>query len=129
MKKKLKYIIGIAIIVICILLLAFRGFRKSQVFYYTVSEVLAQHDTMSKERSIRVNGLVVSGSVVYAAERLLLTFDISDGERTIPVTYHGSKPDLLTDGKEVVVEGTLGVEGTFQATKIITKCPSKYNSQ
>jgi cytochrome c-type biogenesis protein CcmE len=128
MKRKLKYIIGIAIIAICIVLLAFRGFRKSQVFYFTVSEALEQHDTTT-QKSIRVNGMVVSGSIEYAAEKLMLAFDITDGEKTIPVTYQGAKPDLLTDGKEVVVEGTLGVEGVFNAEKIITKCPSKYKSQ
>lgn len=118
--KKTKYIIGIAIIALCIVLLAVRGFRKSQVFYLTVSEALEQQDTTVKEHPIRVNGLVVSGSMDYTAEELILKFEITDGEKTLPVTYHGAKPDLLTDGKEIVVEGTLGTDGAvFKATKII----------
>lgn len=117
--KKPKYIIGLAIIAICIVLLAVRGFRKSQVFYLTVSEALEQQDTTVKEQPIRVNGVVVSGSIDYTAKELILKFEITDGEKTLPVTYHGAKPDLLTDGKEVVVEGALGTDAVFKATKII----------
>jgi cytochrome c-type biogenesis protein CcmE len=126
--KKLKYIIGIVIIIICIILLAVRGFKKSQVFYYTVSEALEQDSTV-KQQPIRVNGMVVSGSIDYVAEKLMLTFDISDGKNMVPVVFHGAKPDLLTDDKEVVVEGSLDSDGVFKATKIITKCPSKYQSR
>jgi cytochrome c-type biogenesis protein CcmE len=126
--KKWKYVIGIAIIAICIVLLAVRGFRKSQVFYLTVSEALEQKDTTGKAQPIRVNGKVVSGTIEYAAEKLTLTFEITDGERILAVAYQGAKPDLLTDDKEVVVEGTL-VGGAFKASKIITKCPSKYKSR
>jgi cytochrome c-type biogenesis protein CcmE len=126
--KKLKYIIGIVIIIICIVLLAVRGFKKAQVFYLTVSEALEQDSTV-KQQAVRVNGVVVSGSIDYVAEKLMLTFDISDGENMLPVVFNGAKPDLLTDGKEVVVEGALDSEGLFKATKIITKCPSKYQSR
>ncbi len=117
--KKPKYIIGIAIIALCIVLLAVHGFRKSQVFYLTVSEALEQQDTTVNEQPIQVNGLVVSGSMDYTAEKLILKFEITDGEKTFPVTYHGGKPNFLTDGKDVVVEGTLGADAVFKATKII----------
>ena len=126
--KKWKYIIGIIIIAICIVLLALRGFKKSQVFYLTVSEALKQQDTTGKEKPIRVNGVVVSGSIDYIPEKLILKFDMTDGEKTLKVVYQGAKPDLLTDGRDVVVEGKLGA-GTFKAIKLITKCPSKYKSQ
>jgi cytochrome c-type biogenesis protein CcmE len=118
--KKWKYIIGIAIIAICIVLLAVRGFRKPQVFYLTVSEALEQQDSTGKKQPIRVNGVVVSGSIDYSAEKSIVKFDMTDGEKTLKVVYQGAKPDLLIDGREVVVEGKLGA-GTFKAIKIITK--------
>ncbi len=127
--KKLKYLIGIAIILICIILLAVRGFKKSQVFYLTVSEVLEQKDTTETQETLRVNGMVTPGSIDYRAEALTLTFNISDGKKTLPVIFNGAKPDLLTDDKEVVVEGMLDAGGVFKATKIITKCPSKYQTR
>lgn len=126
--KKLKYIVGISIIIICIVLLAIRGFKKSQVFYLTVSEALEQ-DTTINQNALRVNGMVVPGSIDYVPENLTLKFTISDNKRSLAIIFNGAKPDLLIDDKEVVVEGTLGAGGVFKATKIITKCPSKYQSR
>lgn len=121
--KKWKYVIGIFIIAICIVLLAVQGFKKSRVPYLTVNEALEQRDSTGKERSIRVNGIVVPGSIDFNAEKSVLTFHITDGEKTLEVSYQGAKPDLLTGGKEVVVEGMLGT-GVFKASKLIMECPS-----
>jgi cytochrome c-type biogenesis protein CcmE len=53
-----------------------------------------------------------------------------DAGRTLPVVFSGLEtPDLFADGAEVVVEGRLaGHDGSpvFQATKIMAKCPSKF---
>jgi cytochrome c-type biogenesis protein CcmE len=46
---------------------------------------------------------------------------------TIPVVFHGTKPDLLKKGRDVVAEGELR-GGTFYAHGLQTKCPSKYGS-
>lgn len=123
--KRLKYVIGVLIIVICIVFLAVRGFKKTGVYYLTVSEVSERKDSL-KEKPFRVDGIVVSGSIEWNPEKLFLKFELTDGEETLPVLHKGIKPDLLRDGKEVVVEGTLGKDGIFNATKLITKCPSKY---
>ena len=48
-----------------------------------------------------------------------------DGTATVPVVYRGSVPDMFKTGREVVVEGKL-VSGTFVASSLVTKCPSKY---
>jgi cytochrome c-type biogenesis protein CcmE len=44
---------------------------------------------------------------------------------TVPVVFHGTVPDLLRKGRDVVAEGRLR-DGTFHATALQTKCPSKY---
>jgi cytochrome c-type biogenesis protein CcmE len=60
-----------------------------------------------------------------------LTFklhNIQGTSPTIPITYHGSVPDLFEAGRDVNVTGTL--EGSqFVATAMTTKCPSKYTAQ
>ena len=39
-------------------------------------------------------------------------------------------PDLFKDGAEVVVEGRLtATAGTFHATNVLAKCPSKFEGQ
>ncbi|MCK4234247.1 cytochrome c maturation protein CcmE [candidate division WOR-3 bacterium] len=123
--RKLKYIIGILIIIICIGFLAFRSFKKSGVYYLTVSEVFEKKTTL-QEKPFRVNGTVVSGTINWEPEKLLVKFDLTDGEKKLSVVHEGVKPDLLGDGKEVVVEGKMSNDGIFISSKIITKCPSKY---
>ena len=53
--------------------------------------------------------------------------NINGESPTIPVVYHGSIPDLFKVGRDVNVTGEL-VNGTFVATALTTKCPSKYTS-
>jgi cytochrome c-type biogenesis protein CcmE len=48
-----------------------------------------------------------------------------DGSATVPVLFKGSKPDLFAKGREVIASGRLS-SGTFLATSLSTKCPSKY---
>jgi cytochrome c-type biogenesis protein CcmE len=51
---------------------------------------------------------------------------ITDGARALPVAYSGVVPDIFKDGRQVVVEGALGRDGTFEATTLLAKCPTKY---
>ncbi|HTS72734.1 MAG TPA: cytochrome c maturation protein CcmE [Gaiellaceae bacterium] len=46
----------------------------------------------------------------------------------VPVTYHGSVPDLFKVGRHIVVDGTYR-HGVFVAKRdtLVTKCPSKYS--
>jgi len=46
---------------------------------------------------------------------------------TIPIVYRGSVPDLFKVGRDVNLTGNL-VAGSFVATALTTKCPSKYTS-
>ena len=36
---------------------------------------------------------------------------------------------MFADGREVVVEGTLGEDGVFHANTLLTSCPSKYEAE
>jgi cytochrome c-type biogenesis protein CcmE len=53
---------------------------------------------------------------------------VTDGTRRWPVVYRGIAPDTFTDSVDVVVEGRLGRDGTFQATTLLAKCASRYES-
>jgi cytochrome c-type biogenesis protein CcmE len=44
------------------------------------------------------------------------------------VLYRGVAPDTFTDGVDVVVEGRLDRNGTFQATTLLAKCASRYEN-
>jgi cytochrome c-type biogenesis protein CcmE len=59
-----------------------------------------------------------------------LHFGLRDINGTGPVeqvVFRGDEPDLFEVGRHVNVTGQLS-GGSFQATQLITKCPSKYTS-
>ncbi len=69
----------------------------------------------------------MAGSVQWDTPHRLLRFAITDGEHVLPVAYSGIVPDIFSEGRQVVVEGMLGPSGTFDATTLLSKCPTKYN--
>ena len=55
-------------------------------------------------------------------------FLIADPAATAPlnVVYHGGQvPDIIADNIEIVAEGKLDAAGTFTATNVLAKCPSR----
>jgi cytochrome c-type biogenesis protein CcmE len=106
-------------------LLVARGAKKSMVYYVTVSELVA------KQRGADVDGLRVTGKVVPGSverEELQLRFHMTDGTKAVPVEYSGVIPDTFSEEGEVVVEGCYKSDGTFDASFLMAKCPSKYES-
>jgi len=78
---------------------------------------------------VRVTGRLDSESVSFDAQAVVLRFDlVSEGGR-LPVEYKGVRPDGMTDDAEVIVEGKLRPEGTLEASSLMFKCPSKYESE
>ena len=57
---------------------------------------------------------------------LTLRFQMTDGDRAVPVSYRGVIPDTFGDKGEVVVEGVYRADGIFDASFLMAKCPSKY---
>ncbi len=47
---------------------------------------------------------------------------------TVPIVYHGSVPDMFKAGRDVNATGKLE-GGSFVATAMTTKCPSKYTDK
>ena len=76
----------------------------------------------------RINGKVTEGSIVRLASGQDVSFVVSDGANDLSVRYHGIIPDTFVDGADVVVEGRLGDDGTFDAHTLLAKCPSKYEA-
>lgn len=125
MNKKL--VIGGVIILIVVAYLFWSGMKDSSVYFLTVEEFFAQIDQM-QGKGTRINGDVVSGSIKWDAPNLLLTFQLTDGKNVLNVRHHGVAPDTFQEGLSVVVEGKYE-SGMFNATQIMTKCPSKYEAK
>ncbi len=72
----------------------------------------------------RIGGLVEDGSLV-RGEGETISFYVTDGGASIPVTYTGILPDLFGEGEGMVGTGRL-VDGTFEATEILARHDETY---
>ena len=91
-------------------------------FFKSPSEIIA--DTPSPNEVFRIGGLVEDGSLV-RGEGETITFNVTDGGATVPVTYTGVLPDLFSENQGMVGTGSY-INGTFQATEILAKHDEKY---
>lgn len=125
-RPQLKFLIIGGGVLLSMALLIVVGTQGSGVGYYmTVSEYLA--DPSQAVNGLRVNGKVIHGTIVRETSGEDVSFEMSDGEASLAVAYHGIIPDTFVDGADVVVEGTLQ-EGVFTAHTLLAKCPSKYEA-
>ena len=123
--KKLKFGVGIGIILAVVVFEAVSGFQQSKTYYVTVNELLQGKG--GSER-LRVGGLVAADSIERRGGRV--TFRLEQESKSIPVTYVGTDtlPDTFRDGAQAIVEGNYTSEGVFRAEKIQAKCASKYEA-
>ncbi len=123
LRARSKFVIGGAIIALTVGYLIVSSIGGSTAYYLTVGEVKAQGPS---ERIVRVAGTVVGDSIEWNAQELLLRFKIADDSGSLAVTYNGPRPDMLRDGAEAIVEGKYVGGGSFEASNLLLKCPSKY---
>ena len=72
----------------------------------------------------RIGGLVEDGSLV-RGQGETITFVVTDGGASVPVSYTGVLPDLFGEGEGMVGTGRL-VDGVFQATEILARHDETY---
>ena len=102
--------------------LALYAFNDNLVFFYSPSDVLADH--INPGRAIRLGGMVEKDSVKRQGD--VTEFRVTDTANTIGVTYRGALPDLFREGQGVVTEGTLSPDGHFVAREVLAKHDEKY---
>ena len=92
--------------------------------FYSPSEVAAGE--APTDRSIRVGGMVVEGSVARARDKLETRFIVTDFASSVTVTYDGILPDLFAEGEGVVATGILGANGVVTASEVLAKHDENY---
>jgi cytochrome c-type biogenesis protein CcmE len=104
------------------------GVKQTGLHYMTVTE-LAQLERAPKAGGFRLDGIVAAGTIVYDQKEPRLSFRMTDGKEAVNIVYRGLMPDAFAEGRDVVVEGSFRhADRTLEATKLVTKCPSKYES-
>ena len=123
-KQRRGVLIGTCLVVLGIAVgLVLYAMRDSIVFFYSPSDVAKMQVTPGQR--FRLGGLVETGSVVRDAGTTV-RFAITDGAKTLPVTYTGVLPDLFREGQGVVTEGTLQPDGVFHADSVLAKHDENY---
>ncbi|MFR0873865.1 MAG: cytochrome c maturation protein CcmE [Bilophila wadsworthia] len=108
--------------------LAYSGFSENSVYFLNVSEALYPSDKLKAARlfgTVAEDGLSRSKPAVTSSSgwRIRKTRPPRCGSST------GAIPDTFKAGAEVIVEGGLRPDGSFQAKTLMTKCPSKYQKE
>lgn len=128
-RSNLRFVIAGLIIVAAFGYLMYAATQSGSEYYVTTGELKAMGGE-AVGQSIRLGGRVVDGSVQWDRGNSSVAFALTDGEGTnIPVTYKGTIPDSFQANVDVIVEGKLGVDGSFKATSLLAKCASKYTPE
>jgi cytochrome c-type biogenesis protein CcmE len=132
-----KFLIGGVTIAAAVVYLIVSSINSSAQYYLTVKEVRGKGQAMAG-RNLRVSGFVVGDSIAYNPQASNLSFDIVDTHEeltattkvdTLKILYTGPKPDLLQHEAQAIAEGKLNPDGTFAASNLLLKCPTRYEDQ
>ena len=102
--------------------LVLNAFQSNLVFFFSPTQVAAGE--APKDRTFRIGGLVKEGTV--KRDNLTVAFVVTDTAKEIPVSYTGILPDLFKEGKGVVAQGKLDMNGRFTATEVLAKHDENY---
>ena len=128
-KGNVALLVGLVLIGAAVLGLVL-SFKDAAVYAKTVDQIVAEKDKLAG-RAIRVEGNLVKGSLVHQTQPCEYRFRIEEKGSEIPVRYANCVvPDTFRDvpgmDVRVTVEGKISREGTFEASLVMAKCPSKY---
>jgi cytochrome c-type biogenesis protein CcmE len=142
--NRLKFLVGGLLILAAVGYLIISGTATGARYFITVDELL--DDAAYVGQNVRISGAVMGDSIDYDSETLTIEFtmanipaefenlavalheSVNDPNQTrIPVViYNEVKPDLLQHEAQAILEGKLGEDGTFYATSLLLKCPSRF---
>jgi len=97
---------------------------------YTFSSALNPYVSFAQaataKGTVQVVGYLDTGEITYDRDGNQLRFTLVDKwGTTAQIVYAGAKPNNMEHAESVVVAGSYK-DGLFHATKLLVKCPSKY---
>ena len=125
-KYQVKYLIGAIAIFGVIGYLIFFGLSQTSQWAMTLTELNSKGNSAIGQ-GVRVTGQLQANSVEKDVKANKIAFVLTDGVHQLPVSYNGVVPDTFDRAVEVVAEGKMNPDGSFTATNLLAKCPSKYD--
>ena len=133
MKKNGRFMVGLVGVAAVVTYLIWTGVSETMVYYLTPVELLerVEVDPTFHDVGVKVSGQVIPGTYHRGEGELLHIFtvkDLADETATFEVEYRDALPDTFAEDVEVVLEGQLRADGTFEAATLLTKCGSRYEA-
>ncbi|MGI2035328.1 cytochrome c maturation protein CcmE [Rhizobium panacihumi] len=113
---------GVSFIMVAVLLVMF-AFSQSVAYFFMPGDLKTAQ--ISPGTRIRLGGLVEAGSVK-RGDGSTVSFVVTDGTNTVPVSYTGILPDLFREGQGVVTEGAFDTSHAFVADSVLAKHDENY---
>ena len=116
-------------ILLGVLVLAFIGYAGWS-FMDSVTPYVGIAAAQKATGNVQVKGLLDRKAEAPHMEGDYFVFTLQDEDtsESMPVRYHGTKPDQFDEAHHIVAVGTFR-DGAFQSDKLLIKCPSKYEQQ
>ena len=97
--------------------------NKNLLYFKTPTDIFNSED-INIEKIFRVGGMVKKNSIIVNQEEV--RFIITDFKNEISVSYKGVVPNLFSEEKGVIAEGSLKDKKFFIAKKILAKHDENY---
>ncbi len=125
-KRKQRLLIVLSIVIGASLAagLLFYAMRDNLNLFYPPTEIVAGKAPVGQR--IRAGGMVEKGSITRAEDGLTVSFNITDYEATVGVSYTGILPDLFAEDSGVVVAGVLDKNLHLVADEVLAKHDENY---
>lgn len=104
--------------------LALLALQENINLFFSPTEV--KQGKAPPNKSFRLGGMVVEGSINRSQTGLEVRFDLTDTAETVTVAYTGILPDLFNEGQGIIAQGQLLPNGTFHAEQVLAKHDETY---
>ncbi|MFT9600498.1 cytochrome c maturation protein CcmE [Mesobacillus sp.] len=129
MSKNKKIVVGLSLAAVAFVIMMFSTMPSAGSKEITIGD-LSKNGSKYEGDYIMTQGLLNKDSVKWDADKLELRFELyEEGQGTLKVFHKGIKPDNFTEDVIVLVEGFIQEDGVFEAEKVQTKCPTKYEGE
>ena len=122
-KKRVSFLSLLLISLVIAVFLILKSLTSNILYFKSPTDIQLSQDIIFNKK-IRVGGMVKKNSIKINAQEI--KFVITDLKNEIFVSYSGTVPNLFSEGKGVVAEGTLKDKSFFIADRILAKHDEKY---
>jgi len=122
-KKRTSFLSLLLIFLVIAVFFILRSLTSNILYFKSPTDIQLSQDIISNKK-IRVGGMVKKNSININNKEI--KFIITDLKNELLVSYSGTVPNLFSEGKGVVAEGSLQDKNFFIADRILAKHDEKY---